>query len=155
MTVVERRSFASIDEITQTVGEHLGFSAWTTITQQQIDDFAETTGDRQWIHVDPVRAASGPFGSTIAHGYLTLSLVSMFVDQVVAFDESITRINYGAERTRFPAPVPVGSRLRGGVEVVALDAAAQGHRLRTRITVEIEGQDKPACVTEMVILLLP
>lgn len=78
----------------------------------------------------------------------------MFIDQVMAFDDSITRINYGAERTRFPAPVPVGSRLRGGVEIVALDAAAQGQRLRARITVEIDGQDKPACVTEMVILLL-
>lgn len=150
----ERRGFASIGEVAKAVGEHLGFSPWTTITQQQIDRFAETTGDHQWIHVDPVRAASGPFGSTIAHGYLTLSLVSMFVEQVVAFDDSITRINYGAERTRFPAPVPVGTRLRGGVEFVALEPAAQGHRLRARITVEIEGQDKPACVTEMVILLL-
>lgn len=150
----QRRRFGSIDEIAEAVGEHLGFSDWTTITQQQVDSFAETTGDYQWIHVDPVRASSGPFGSTIAHGYLTLSLVSMFVDQVVAFDDSITRINYGAERTRFPAPVPIGSRLRGGVEIVALDATAQGHRLLARITVEIEGQSKPACVTEMVILLL-
>lgn len=153
MTVVERRSFASIDEIGTAVGEHLGYSQWTTITQQRIADFAQTTGDHQWIHVDPVRAASGPYGTTIAHGYLTLSLVSMFVEQVISFDDSITRINYGAERTRFPAPVPVGSRLRGGVEVVALDATAQGHRLRALIKVEIEGHDKPACVTEMVILL--
>jgi acyl dehydratase len=151
----ERRSFGSIDEISQAVGEHLGFSEWTTVTQKQIDDFAETTGDRQWIHVDPVRAASGPFGTTVAHGYLTLSLVSMFIEQVIGFDDSITRINYGSERTRYPAPVPVDSRLRGGLEIVALDATAQGHRLRALITVEIEGHNKPACVTEMVILLRP
>ena len=155
MTVVGRRSFTTIDEISRAVGEHVGFSPWTTITQHRIDVFAEATGDHQWIHVDPARAASGPFGSTVAHGYLTLSLVSMFIEQVVDISESITRINYGAERTRFPAPVPVGSRLRGGVEIVALDPTTHGHRLRTRITVEIEGQDKPACITEMVILLLP
>lgn len=154
MTVVGRRNFTNIDEISRAVGEHLGFSPWTTITQQRIDVFAEATGDHQWIHVDPVRAASGPFGSTIAHGYLTLSLVSMFIEQVVDISESITRINYGAERTRFPAPVQVGSRLRGGVEIVALDPTTHGHRLRARVTVEIEGQDKPACVTENVILLL-
>lgn len=154
MTVTRRRNFTNIDEISLAVGEHLGFSPWTTITQQRIDVFAEATGDHQWIHVDPVRAASGPFGSTIAHGYLTLSLVSMFIEQVVDISASITRINYGAERTRFPAPVPVGSRLRGGVEIVALEPTTHGHRLRARVTVEIEGQDKPACVTEKVILLL-
>lgn len=155
MTVVGRRSFTSIDWISRAVGEHLGFSPWTTITQQRIDDFAEATGDHQWIHVDPVRAAASPFGSTIAHGYLTLSLVSTFIEQVVDISESTTRINYGAERTRFPAPVPVGSRLRGGVEITALDPTTQGHRLQVRVTVEIEGQDKPACVTDMVILLVP
>jgi len=149
----ERRSFASMGEISHAVGEHLGFSEWTTITQKQIDDFAVTTGDHQWIHVDPLRAASGPFGATVAHGYLTLSLVSMFIEQVMGFDDAITRINYGSERTRYPAPVPVGSRLRGGVEIVALDETAQGHRLRVLIKVDIEGHPKPACVTEMVILL--
>ncbi|WP_235436662.1 MaoC/PaaZ C-terminal domain-containing protein [Pseudarthrobacter siccitolerans] len=105
-----------------------------------MDDFAEATGDYQWIHVDPVRAASGSFGSTIVHGYLTLSLVSMFIEGLIDFGESITRINYGAERTRFPAPVPVGSRLRGGVEIVALEETIRDHhRLVARVTVESRG----------------
>lgn len=150
-----RRRFSTVEELEAAVGTHLGHSAWTTVTQAQIDAFAETTGDQQWIHVDVERARSGPFGSTVAHGFLTLSQVSGFLDEVLVIDAPMTKINYGTNKTRFPAPVPVDSRLRGGLEIVALTPTAQGHQLRTRVTVERAGSPKPACVTEVVTLLIP
>jgi len=131
------------------VGRHLGHSPWLQVTQQRIDLFAEATGDHQWIHVDPGRAAAGPYGATIAHGYLTLSLVNNFLPQVVEVQGVAMGINYGLDRVRFPAPVKVGSRLRGGVEVMSVEDVPGGIQAAMRVTVEIEGQDRPACVADV------
>ncbi|MEW2397211.1 MaoC family dehydratase [Streptomyces sp. NPDC046862] len=149
------RVFQDIEELGKAVGTRLGHSAWHTVTQQQIDAFAEATGDRQWIHVDPERAARGPFGSTIAHGYLTLSLVPMLEGQVYEIKDLTMGVNYGADKVRFPSPVPVGSRVRAGVELVSLVAGGSGYLLTTRVTIEREGADKPTWVVEAVSLLVP
>jgi acyl dehydratase len=149
------RVFRGIAELEEAVGTHLGYSHWHTITQDQIDAFAESTGDRQWIHVDPVRAASGPFGTTIAHGYLTLSLVPMHVWQIYTVEGIRMGVNYGANRVRFPAPVPVGSRVRAGVELLSLTPGAGGYQLIARVTIERDGDDKPACVAETVSVPVP
>ncbi|MFW6774097.1 MaoC family dehydratase [Nocardioides sp. CPCC 205120] len=140
--------------VRELVGTHVGHSAWHTVTQQQVDTFAEATGDHQWIHVDPERAAAGPFGGTIAHGYLTLSLVPMLGQQVYTVSGLRMGVNYGSNKVRFPAPVPVGSRVRAGVEIVSLEPGGGGHQLTTRVTVEIEGGAKPACVAEVVSILV-
>lgn len=138
------------DELVAAVGRHLGYSDWVTVDQSRIDLFAEATGDRQWIHVDPERAADGPFGTTIAHGYLTLSLIPMLVWQVYEVRGVKMGVNYGSNRVRFPAPVPVGSRLRAGVELVSVTEGGGGLQVVARVTVEREGGDKPACVAETV-----
>lgn len=131
------------------VGRDLGVSAWLTIDQDRIDAFADATGDHQWIHVDPQRAAAqGPFGSTVAHGYLTQSLTNHLVPQVLQVEGFAMGVNYGTDKVRFPAPVPVGSRVRCRVAIVAVDDVAGGVQVRTRITVELEGSDRPACVVE-------
>ena len=130
------------------VGQHLGYSDWLEITQERVNQFAEATGDHQWIHVDPERAKDGPFGGTIAHGYLTLSLTNLFLPQVVEVRNVSLGVNRGTGKVRFPAPVPVGSRLRGGVELVAVDDVAGGIDTTMVITVEREGADKPVCVVE-------
>jgi acyl dehydratase len=132
------------------VGQEIGASDWTQIDQARIDHFAAATGDHQWIHVDPVRAAAGPFGTTIAHGFLTLSLLPHFFESGFAIDDVKMGVNYGLNRVRFPAPVKVGSRLRGHfklLEFVPLDGGAQ---LTVEVTVEMEGSAKPACVAESV-----
>ena len=138
-----------VDGLRQVVGRHLGHSDWLEIDQARIDLFADATGDHQWIHVDPGRAATGPFGSTIAHGYLTLSLVNNFLPQVVEVRGIAMGINYGLDRVRFPAPVRVGSRLRGGVEVLGVEDVPGGVQAAMRVTVEIEGGDRPACVADV------
>ncbi|WP_067139057.1 MaoC family dehydratase [Microtetraspora malaysiensis] len=147
--------FQGIEEFEQAVGTHLGYSDWHTLGQDQIDLFADATGDHQWIHVDPEKAAQGPFGTTIAHGYLTLSLVPKLVGQVYRVEGLKMGINYGCDRVRFPAPVPVGSRVRAGVELVSLTPGPRGVRAVARVTVEREGSDKPACVVETVTVLVP
>ncbi|MGW2052133.1 MaoC family dehydratase [Streptomyces sp. NPDC001858] len=147
--------FEGLDELEKAVGTHLGHSDWLTITQEQVDLFAEATGDHQWIHVDPEKAATGPFGGTIAHGYLTLSLIPKLTWQIYKVDGLAMGVNYGANKVRFPAPVPVGSRLRAGVEVVSLVAGGGGRQLVTRVTIEREGGDKPVCVAETVSVLVP
>jgi acyl dehydratase len=147
--------FHGIEELTQAVGSHLGYSDWHTVTQQQIDAFAEATGDHQWIHVDPDRAAGGPFGGTIAHGYLTLSLVPMLVWQVYKVEGIRMGVNYGANKLRFPAPVPVDSRIRAGVELLSLVPAGNGYQLTAKVTIERQGAEKPACVVETVSVLVP
>jgi len=149
------RIFDGLSELPDIVGEHLGHSDWHLITQEQVDLFAEATGDHQWIHVDPERAASGPFGGTIAHGYLTLSLVPMLGKQVYRFDNITMGINYGTNKVRFPQPVPVGSRVRAGVQVAEVDPGPQGTQVVFRHTIEIEWADRPACVAETVVLLVP
>ncbi|MQA63188.1 MAG: dehydratase [Actinophytocola sp.] len=147
--------FNGLDEVEKAVGTHLGYSDWHTVTQQQIDLFAEATGDHQWIHVDPEKAAQGPFGTTIAHGYLTLSLVPKLVWQVYRVDGLKMGVNYGANKVRFPAPVPVGSRVRAGVELLELTHGKAGAQVTSRVTIELEGGDKPACVVETVSVMVP
>jgi acyl dehydratase len=132
------------------IGTQLGPTDWITITQEQIDRFADATLDHQWIHVDPERARSGPFGATIAHGYLTLSLASHFLAQMVHVSGISMGINYGTERVRFPAPVPVGSRLRGRGEVVDAKEVPGGVQATVRVTIEREGSDKPAAIVDTV-----
>ena len=147
--------FNGLDELEQAVGTHLGFSDWHEVTQEQVQLFADATGDHQWIHLDQERAAAGPFGRTIAHGYLTLALVPLLGSQVYRVDGLSMGINYGSDKVRFPAVVPVGSRVRGGVELLSLKPASMGSQLATRVTVEVEGSDKPACVAETLALLVP
>lgn len=148
------RIFQGVDDLEQAVGTHLGYSDWHRITQRQIDLFAEATGDHQWIHVDPERAEEGPFGTTIAHGYLTLSLVPSLLWQVYSVEGLEMGINYGSDKVRFPAPVPVGSRVRAGAELLELTRGTGGARATVRVTVEREGADKPACVAETVSVLV-
>jgi acyl dehydratase len=133
------------------VGKPLGTSAWLEIDQARIDLFADATGDHQWIHVDPERAKDGPFGSTIAHGYLTLSLVNLFLPQIVEVHGIAMGVNYGSDKLRFPAPVPVGSRVRGAGELVEASTAKDGSvQAKIRVTVEIEGSERPACVVDTI-----
>jgi acyl dehydratase len=149
------RVFRGVAELEAAVGSHLGYSAWHTITQEQIDLFADATGDHQWIHVDPQKAATGPFRATIAHGFLTLSLVPMLIWQVYRVEGVSAGLNYGADRLRFPSPVPVDSRVRAGVELTAVTPSARGYQVSTRITIEREGDDKPACVVDMLAVVVP
>jgi acyl dehydratase len=143
--------FQSPRELKHAVGKELGVSDWLEITQQRIDQFAEATGDHQWIHVDPERAARGPFGRTIAHGYLTQSLVNHFLPQIVEVRGISMGVNYGADRLRFPAPVPVGSRVRGRAELLAAEDTKDGAVQATiRVSVEIEGEERPGCVIDTI-----
>ena len=144
MTVFER-----LADLRTRVGELLGSSEWIRVDQRRIDLFAQATGDHQWIHVDPVRAAAGPFGTTIAHGYLTLSLLPVASYEVVPRQGGMA-INYGLNKVRFPAPVAVGSRVRATFEVIDLDEQDWGGQATMRATVEREGGDKPVCVAETV-----
>ena len=133
------------------VGQDLGCTDWLTITQERIDTFADATGDHQWIHVDPVRAKEGPFGKTIAHGYLTLSLANLFLPQLVRYEGLSLGVNYGCDKVRFPAPVPVGARVRGhGLVVAAEPVKGDGVQVTVRISVQIEGSDKPGCVVDTI-----
>ena len=149
------RTFTSFDELTAAVGEDLGTSDWLEIDQARVDAFADATGDHQWIHVDQERAATGPFGGTIAHGYLTLALVPFLGSQVFSLETPGAKLNYGVNKVRFPNPVRVGSRVRTRVSVVAVEDIPTGKQMLLKHVVEIEGQDKPACVAETVVLLLP
>jgi acyl dehydratase len=143
--------FASLQDVASCVGQEVAVSEWTTITQAQIDQFAQATGDHQWIHVDPQRAAEGPFGTTIAHGYLTLSLVPKFFDSAMRIDNVRMSINYGLNKVRFMAPVPVNSRLRARISLVACDPVEpQGFQQTWEVQVEREGSDKPVCVAESI-----
>jgi acyl dehydratase len=146
--------FNGIPELEAAVGTHVGYSDWHTVTQDQIDTFAKATGDHQWIHVDPEKAAQGPFGSTIAHGYLTLSLVPMLVWQVYEVEGVRMGVNYGADKLRFPAPVPVDSKVRAGVELLSVTPGGGGHQVKARVTVEREGGDKPVCVVDTVSIVV-
>lgn len=132
------------------VGKHLGFSDWLAVEQGQINQFADASGDHQWIHIDPDRARGGPFGTTIAHGYLTLSLASRFLFELLAVDGAAAVVNYGLNKTRFPAPVPSGAHVRMGAEVLAADPVPGGVQLTITATFEVEHQQKPACVAELV-----
>jgi acyl dehydratase len=142
--------FEGLDAVKAAVGRHLGYSDWLEITQDRVDLFADATGDHQWIHVDPERAAAGPFGGPIAHGYLTLSLSNLFLPQIVEVRGISAGVNYGADKIRYPAPVRVGAKVRGGAELLAADDVAGGIQTTMRITIEIEGGAKPACVIESI-----
>ncbi len=148
------RTFATFDEIAAAHGEELGVSDWLLIDQERIDQFAEATGDHQWIHVDAERAAEGPFGTTIAHGFLTLSMLPVLGSQVFSLETPGPRLNYGVNKVRFPNPVRVDSRIRLRVTMGEVTDVPAGRQLTLRHTIEIEGQDKPACVAESVVLLL-
>ncbi|WBB60237.1 MaoC family dehydratase [Streptomyces sp. WMMC500] len=149
--MAEPRTFTSVDELKGAVGEQLGPTDWVEIDQRRIDLFAEATGDHQWIHVDPERAAGGPFGGTIAHGYLTLSLLPLFGPQLIDVTGVRMGVNYGTNKVRFPAPVPVNSRLRASAVIVDVTEVAGGVQLAVRYTVEREGGEKPVCVAESVV----
>ena len=132
------------------VGEHLGYSEYIEISQERVNQFAEATGDFQWIHVDVERAKSGPFGGPIAHGYLTLSLGPMLYATVVRIEGFSTGVNYGANKVRFPSPVPVGSKVRLGVKVLEVEEIANGVQMTMEFTFECEGSSKPSCVAEII-----
>ena len=144
------RVFSGVDELRAAVGEQLGVSDWVIIDQQRITAFADATDDQQWIHVDPQRAAAGPFGGTIAHGFLTLSLLSRLVGQVYRIEGTSMAVNYGMNKVRFPAPVPVDSAVRAHVELAEATDVADGLQLVTWVMLQIEGQVKPCCVAEWV-----
>ncbi|MFF3271369.1 MaoC family dehydratase [Streptomyces chrestomyceticus] len=146
--MAEPRVFGSLDALRNAVGEDLGTSDWPEIDQKRIDLFADATGDHQWIHVDPERAAAGPFGATIAHGYLTLALLPALVPQLLRVDNVKMGINYGVDKVRFPAPVPVGSRVRATARIAGVTEVSGGVQLATTVTVEREGGEKPVCVAE-------
>jgi acyl dehydratase len=148
------RIFTTLDEVSAAKGEELGTSDWLTIEQERVDQFAEATGDHQWIHVDVERAEDGPFGGTIAHGYLTLSLVPFLGSQVFALDTPGAKLNYGANKIRFPHPVLVGKRIRAHVALAEVADLPAGKQLTLKYTIEIEDEPKPACVAETVVLLL-
>jgi acyl dehydratase len=131
------------------VGDHLGYSEWHEVTQEQVNLFADATGDHQWIHVDVERAKAGPFGGPIAHGYLTLSLTPALLDEVLHVSGVAMGINYGLNKLRFPSPVPVGSRVRAGAKLAGVEDVAGGVQVALAVTFEIEGGAKPACVAEI------
>ena len=139
-----------IDGLKEQVGKHLGYSDWHEVTQDQVDKFAEATGDHQWIHVDPERAKAGPFGGPIAHGYLTISLAPVLLGEVLRVDGISMGVNYGLNKLRYPAPVPVGSKLRVGAALAGVDDIAGGAQVTMDLTFEVEGKDKPACVAQAV-----
>ncbi|GCD94544.1 MaoC family dehydratase [Embleya hyalina] len=149
------RVFENVDEVFAAKGEPLGTSDWLTVDQERIDTFADATGDHQWIHVDPERAKAGPFGTTIAHGYLTLSLIPVLAADLFTVRGVRMGVNYGSDKVRFPAPVPVGARIRDHAVLVDTTRTAQGVRLTVRHTIEIEGVAKPACVADTLSLVVP
>jgi acyl dehydratase len=144
------RTFATLAELEHLVGQPVGVSDWVEVTQQRIQLFADATGDHQWIHVDPARAKAGPFGTTIAHGFLTLSLLPEMSAKAFAISDVRMGVNYGLNRVRFPAPVPSGSRLRGHFKLAAFEPLEGGAQLTVEVTMERQGSDKPVCVAESV-----
>lgn len=151
MTTVFKTPF----DLATAIGTQLGSTEWLTIDQQRINLFADATGDHQWIHVDPVRAKDGPFGTCIAHGYLTLSLVNLFLPQLIDVQGIEMGVNVGLEKVRFPLPVKVGSRVRGKGELVSVEEIKGAIQSVVRVTVEVEGADKPACVADTISRYFP
>jgi len=144
------RHIPKLQDLQTLVGQEIGVSDWITVSQQRIHQFAEATGDHQWIHVDPERAAQGPFGGPIAHGFLTLALLPVMFETGFTVDDVRMGVNYGLNRVRFPAPVPAGSRLRGHFKLVGYDEIPGGAQLTVEVTMELEGSPKPVCVAESV-----
>jgi acyl dehydratase len=148
------RILDDLGELAGLTGQELGTSDWLELDQTRVDRFADATGDHQWIHVDVERAAAGPFGGTIAHGYLTLSLIPFLGSQVFSLETPGAKLNYGVNKVRFPSPVPVGSRIRSRVVMSEVTDLPAGKQLTLHHTLEIEGGEKPACVAETVVLLI-
>jgi acyl dehydratase len=148
MLAMAQTVLEGIDGVRAAVGRHLGYSDWVEVSQEQVDGFADATGDHQWIHVDPERARQGPFGGPIAHGYLTLALSNRLLPQIVDVQGVSLGVNYGVNKVRFPSPVPVGSKLRAGAELTAVEDVEGGVQTTMTITIEVQGLDKPACVIE-------
>ena len=144
------RTFDHITDLQPLVGQHIGDSEWITVDQERVNLFAKATGDAQWIHVDPVRAAAGPFGVPIAHGFLTLSLLPEMFASAFEVRDARMGVNYGLNRVRFPAPVPVGSRLRGKFVLTAYEPLEGGAQMTVEVTMEREGSAKPVCVAESI-----
>ncbi|MDT0201962.1 MaoC family dehydratase [Nocardioides sp. AE5] len=149
------RVFSTFDELSEAAGTELGTSDWVTIDQRRVNAFADATGDHQWIHVDLERAKDGPFGGTIAHGYLTLSLIPWLGSQIFKLQTPGAKLNYGVNKVRFPTPLLVGKRIRSHVSFKEVTDIPAGKQLVVGHTIEIEGEEKPACVAETVVLLLP
>ena len=145
------RIIARLADLKSLVGQELAVSNWFPVDQQRIDQFAQATGDHQWIHVDPERAAAGPFGATIAHGFLTLSMLPLFMQDALRFDDVRMGVNYGLNRVRFTSPVPVGSELRARLRLLSVeDVAGNGMQVTMEVTIERQGADKPVCVAETI-----
>ncbi len=140
----------SVEELKNLIGQHLGYSGYHTVTQEQVNLFAEATGDHQWIHVDPERAKAGPFGGPIAHGYLTLSLTPILLGQILKVDGVKMGVNYGTNKVRFTAPVPVGSEIRAGATLASVDDVAGGVQVAVDLTIEVKDAPKPSCVAQVV-----
>lgn len=145
-----KKHFEHLSDLQDQVGQSLGHSEWIAVDQARIDRFAEATGDHQWIHTDPARAAGGPFGATVAHGFLTLSLLPAFFDTAFEIGDTKLGVNYGLNRVRFTSPAPVGSRLRAHFKLLGFEAIEGGAQLTIEATIEREGQAKPVCVAESV-----
>ena len=140
----------SIEELTALVGTHLGYSEYRTVTQEQVNLFADATGDHQWIHVDPERAKAGPFGGPIAHGYLTLSLIPVLLNGIMKVEGVTMGVNYGTNKVRFTSPVPVGSEVRAGATLASVDEVAGGVQVAMDVIVEVKDAPKPSCVAQVV-----
>jgi len=149
------RHFADVQELKTAVGEVLGESEWVQVTQEMIDRFAEATGDYQWIHVDRERAQASPFGTTIAHGFLTLSLVPRLLDRVYSVGKVAARLNYGCNKVRFTQPVPSGSRIKAQIRLAEVEETAKGVRIISEATVSLEGSKRPACIAELIAVVIP
>lgn len=149
------RRFSSIDELATAVGQELGASEWLTVTQAMIDSFADATGDHQWIHIDRERAERSPFGTTIAHGFLTLSLIARLRDQIYDVDGIAARINYGCDKLRFLEAVPSGGRVRLRLFLKAIEPSRRGMRVDTGCTIELAGAPRPALVADQITILVP
>ena len=149
------RNFTGLAELPAAKGEHVGYTEWREVTQEQVNLFADATDDHQWIHVDTERAKQGPFGGTIAHGYLTLSLLPSLMTELFRVGGLKMGVNYGLDKVRFPAPVLVGSKIRAGGELVDVKGTPSGTLSKLRVTVEVEGGERPACVAETLSLYVP
>jgi acyl dehydratase len=148
------RVFSNVAEFTAAKGEELGHSDWHDVTQEQVNTFADATGDHQWIHVDLERAAAGPFGGPIAHGFLTLAMLPVLTQEIYRIEHLTMAVNYGLDRVRFPSPVPVGARIRAAATLRDVKETSLGQLCYSRVTIEVEGQSKAACIADTVTLLV-
>lgn len=149
------RQFADVEELKTAVGQVLGDSEWVTVSQEMIDRFADATGDHQWIHVDRERAKASPLGTTIAHGFLTLSLIPRLIDQVYAVGKVAARLNYGCNKVRFTQPVPSGGRIRARIRLAGVEDTPKGVRITSEATIALDGSERPACIADLVAVVIP